>query len=75
MDFAVPADHRVKKKESEKINKFLDLTRELIKTKPFEHKTDVDTNCNSWPRNGSQKTGKRNWGNWRSDENLWLQHF
>ena len=29
MDFAVPADHRVKLKESEKRNKYLDLTREL----------------------------------------------
>ena len=29
VDFAVPADHRVKMKESEKINKYLDLAREL----------------------------------------------
>ena len=29
MDFAVPADHRVKLKESEKKDKYLDLTREL----------------------------------------------
>ena len=32
MDFAVPADHRVKLKESEKKDKYLDLTRELKKT-------------------------------------------
>ena len=31
VDFAVPADHRVKMKESEKINKSLDLARELRK--------------------------------------------
>ena len=31
MDFAVPADHRVKLKESEKRNKYLDLGRELKK--------------------------------------------
>ena len=31
MDFAVPADHRVKLKENEKINKYLDLARELKK--------------------------------------------
>ena len=31
MDFAVPADHRVKLKESEKKDKYLDLTRELKK--------------------------------------------
>ena len=28
VDFAVPADHRVKMKESEKIDKYLDLARE-----------------------------------------------
>ena len=31
MDFAVPADHRVKLKENEKIDKYLDLDRELKK--------------------------------------------
>ena len=31
VDFAVPADHRVKIKESEKINKYIDLARELRK--------------------------------------------
>ena len=31
MDLAVPADHRVKIKESEKIDKYLDLARELKK--------------------------------------------
>ena len=31
MDFAVPADHRIKMKESEKINKYFDLARELKK--------------------------------------------
>ena len=31
VDFAVPADHRVKLKESEKIDKYLDLARELKK--------------------------------------------
>ena len=29
VDFAVPADHRIKLKECEKRNKFLDLAREL----------------------------------------------
>ena len=32
MDFAVPADHRVKLKEREKKDKYLDLARELKKT-------------------------------------------
>ena len=31
MDFAVPADHRTKPKESEKKYKYLDLARELKK--------------------------------------------
>ena len=31
VDFAVPADHRIKLKESEKKDKYLDLTRELKK--------------------------------------------
>ena len=31
MDFAVPADHRVKLKESEKKDKYLDFTWELKK--------------------------------------------
>ena len=31
MDFAVSADHRVKLKESEKKDKYLDLTKELKK--------------------------------------------
>ena len=31
MDFAVPVDHRIKVKESEKKNKYLDLARELKK--------------------------------------------
>ena len=31
MDFAVPADHRVKLKESEKKDKYMDLAQELKK--------------------------------------------
>ena len=31
VDFAVPADHRIKRKESEKKDKYLDLVRELKK--------------------------------------------
>ena len=48
MDFAVPADHRVKLKESEKKDKYLDLARDLKKT--VEHERDDYLNCNkcSW---------------------------
>ena len=31
MEFAIPADHRIKLKESEKKDKYLDLARELKK--------------------------------------------
>ena len=44
MDFAVLADHRVKLKESEKKNKYLELFKELKKT--VEHEIDVYTNSN-----------------------------
>ena len=44
VDFAIPADHMVKLKESEMRDKYLDLARELKKT--MEHESDSDTNCN-----------------------------
>ena len=40
-DLAVPANHRVKPKESEKKDKYLNLARELLKT--VEHESDSDT--------------------------------
>ena len=44
VDFAVPADHRIKLKECEKKDKYIDLARELKKT--VEHADDNYTNCN-----------------------------
>ena len=44
VDFAVPADHRIKLKECKKKDKYLDLARELKKT--MEHAGDNYTNCN-----------------------------
>ena len=44
VDFAVPADLRIKLKECEKKDKYLDLARELKKTE--EHESDDCTNCN-----------------------------
>ena len=44
MDFAVPADHRIKLKENEKKDKYLDFARELKKN--MEHEGDNYTNCN-----------------------------
>ena len=43
MDFAVPADHMVKLKESEKRYEYLDFTRQL---KTMEHESDGYTNYN-----------------------------
>ena len=42
MNFAIPADPRVKIKESEKREKFLNLAKELS----VEHESDNDTNKN-----------------------------
>ena len=44
VDFAVPAHCRIKLKEWEKKDKYLDLARELKKT--VEHAGDNYTNCN-----------------------------
>ena len=44
VDFAVPADHRIKLKECEKNNKYLDLACEL-KKKTMEYEGDNYTNC------------------------------
>ena len=44
VDFVILADHRVKLKESEKKDKYLDLARELKKT--VEYESDGDTDCN-----------------------------
>ena len=36
MDFAVPADHKIKLKECEKKDKYLDLAREFVKSVGYE---------------------------------------
>ena len=46
VDFAVPPDHRVKLKESEKKDKYLDFVKKLKKT--VEHESDVNITCNWW---------------------------
>ena len=43
VDYAVPADPRIKLKESETKDKYLDFARELRKT--MEHEGDNYTNC------------------------------
>ena len=53
VDFVVPADHRVRLKECEKRDKYLDLARELKLT--MEHEGDSDPNCIWCARNNPQK--------------------
>ena len=57
MDFAIPTYHRVKIKENEKSDNYLDLARELKKSK--EHKGVVDTNCNWCTWNDPRRLSKR----------------
>ena len=56
MVFAVPVDNRVKSKENEKRDKYLDLARKLTKQKTKKkqktktNKTNWNTNCDERPR-------------------------
>ena len=45
VNFAVPADLRIKLKECEKRDKYLDLARELKKKQTMEHEGDNCNNC------------------------------
>ena len=56
VDFTVPADCRVKLKESEKIDTYLNIASELKKT--MEHENDNDTNCNWCVRYNHQRIDK-----------------
>ena len=60
VDFAVPVDHRVKLKENEKGDKYLDLARKLKKT--VEHESDDDTNYDWCSWYCHQRIGKGNGG-------------
>ena len=55
VDFAVLTDHRMKIKETEKINRYLELAREL---KSVEHEGDGDSNYSWCAWNGSQGVRK-----------------
>ena len=59
MGFAVPSDHWVKLKESEKRDEYLNLARELKKAMKYE--SDGDTNCNwcTWNNPQSADQGTR----------------
>ena len=60
MNFAIPAKHWIKLKESKKWDRYIDLVRELKKKKQktMEHEGDLDTNCNWWTWNNSQRIDK-----------------
>ena len=51
MNFAVPADNRVKITVNETRDKYFDLARELKKA--LEHENDGDTNCSWCTKNDS----------------------
>ena len=55
VNFTVLADQRVKIKESEKRDEYLDLAREL---KNMGHKSDGDANCNWCTWNNRQRIDK-----------------
>ena len=59
VDFAVPADHKVKLKEGEKRDKYLDVVREQKKNKKtMEHEGDSDSSCNWCAWYNPQRIGK-----------------
>ena len=60
MVFAIPADYRVKLKESEKKDKYIDLAREQKKT--IGHRSDGDINCNKRVRYSQQRLSKETSG-------------
>ena len=57
MDFAIPANHKVKMKEIEMIDKYLDLAREL-KKKAVKHEGNGDANHSWGVKNSPQRLGK-----------------
>ena len=65
VDFALPADYKVKLKESVKKNEYLDLAKKLKNT--MEYEGDADTNCNLRARYSHDRFGTetRGFGNKR----------
>ena len=66
VDFAVPADDRIKLKDCEKKDKYLDLTRELKKS--MEHEGDDCNNCDwcFWHSKKRIIKGPGGLGSWRA---------
>ena len=66
VDFAIPSNHRVKLKESEKTDKYLDLARETEKTIKYESDSDTECNWCTWYSNQKFDTGTWGLGNERT---------
>ena len=60
VDFAIPADHRVKLKKNNEI--YLDLVRELKKTMENESDGDTNSNWHAWYRHQRIGTGTGRFG-------------
>ena len=74
MNFATLTDHRVKMKENEKRDKYLDLTRELKKIWNME--VNGDTNCSLDTNLSAQRLEKKkDWRNWKSEQESRPQHY
>ena len=60
MDFVLPVNHKVKIKENKKIDKYLDLTRELKKVMKHEGDSDSSHSYSSWndPQIPGKETGR-----------------
>ena len=76
VDFAVPADHRIKLKECEKMDKYLDLVWKLKKT--MKHEGDNYTNWDWCFLYSKLKDCQRDWRTWKLEDD-WkpskLQHY
>ena len=55
-DFAVPANHRVKIKDSEKINKYLDFAEDFKKS--WGHESKGNLSCSWYGWNAPQRHGQ-----------------
>ena len=64
VDFAIPADHRMKIKEIKKRDKYIDLVWE-VKKHTLEQESYSDSYCNWCTRYNPQKNWWRAWKTWK----------
>ena len=65
LDFAVSSDHKIKLKECEKRDKYLDLARELKKTVEYEGDNYTNSDWCFWHGNKRIIKGPGIFGSWR----------